>query len=220
MTDIPLFFVVAFSRIEVSELRAEVAIKALSEKHAASLASHFVGERRGAVAFSQTVDVSTAETGDAKILTRFGDVPDDRTLLRRFGNVSASGRLGITSAPALSFVRSMPVAHSLKRVLSRIMPFAAERERRPRQGPRYSLAIASLVAAAIAASGSATLVITASAAQRQARLVEMARPACDQSGTTNEELHRLARHEYRAGASKQGALRAVVALCLAKSGRA
>src|SRR5260370_24236860 len=98
MVHTPLFFVVACSRIKAGELRAEVAIKAFSEQHAASLALHLVGQRRGAVAVSQTVDPSTAETGDAKILARFGDLPNDRALRRWFGNVCASGRPGGTGA--------------------------------------------------------------------------------------------------------------------------
>jgi hypothetical protein len=217
MAGTPHFFVVAFSRAEAGELRAEVAMKALSEQHAAALASRLIGEWRGAVAFSQTVDPSTADTGDAKILARFGDLPNDRALRQWFGSVWASGRPGIGSAPAHTFARSIPVRHSLERVLSRMVPFAAWRGRSPRKGSRLSLAIAWSVAAAIAASGSAMLVITARAAQREARLVEMARPACDHAGTTHEELHRLVRHELETGASKRDALHTVITLCLAKS---
>src|ERR1700730_5517505 len=97
MAGIPNFFVVAFSRTEASELRAEIAIKALNEHHAASLASHFAGEGQGAIAFSQKEGPWTAERGGVEILARFGDVPEDRALLHRFGDVGASGH--ITSGP-------------------------------------------------------------------------------------------------------------------------
>ncbi|SEF03450.1 hypothetical protein SAMN05519104_7972 [Rhizobiales bacterium GAS188] len=201
----PPFFLVAFSRTEASELRADTAMKALNEQHAECLASHLVGNRGGAVAFSQMGDPSAAEIGDTKILARYGDVPDDRTLLPGFGDVRASGCPGVMGAPAHPLARPIRVPQSLESVLSRLMPFTAEWKRGPRQGRKYSLAIASLVAVAIAASGSGMLVITASAAHCKARLVEMAGPACDHTGTTNEELHRLVRHEYRVGASKKEA---------------
>jgi hypothetical protein len=217
MGNIPPFFVVVFSRTEAGELRAEAAMKALSEQHAASLASHLAGERRGAVVFSQTGEALTGEAGEVEILARIGEVPDDGALLRRFGNNRASGHPGLTSAPAHPFARSLRSAPSLKRLLSRMMPFAAARERAPRQGPRYSLALARLAAVALAVSGSGMLVISARAAQREARLVEMARPVCDHTGTTNQELHRLVRSEYKAGASKKEALYKVVAHCMAKS---
>ncbi|SEF01807.1 hypothetical protein SAMN05519104_7791 [Rhizobiales bacterium GAS188] len=97
MADISIFFVVAFSRTEASELRAEAAIKARSKQHAVSLASHFAGEGQGAVAFSQMGESATAG-GNAKILARFGDVPNDRALLRQFSSVWALSRPDITSA--------------------------------------------------------------------------------------------------------------------------
>jgi len=61
MAGIPNFFVVAFSRTEASELRAEIAMKAFNEHHAASLASHFAGEGQGAIAFSQKEGPWTVE---------------------------------------------------------------------------------------------------------------------------------------------------------------
>jgi hypothetical protein len=57
---------------------------------------------------------------------------------------------------------------------------------------------------------------TAGAAQRVARIMEMARPACDHTGITNEELHDLVRQEVEAGTSKGDAVRTVVTLCQAK----
>lgn len=151
-----------------------------------------------------------------EILDRFGDVPDDRALLHQFGDVAVSGH--ITSAPVHLFVRWTQVIPSLKSVLPRIMPLVAKRYRSLWEGPRYSRAIAWLIVVAIAASGSAPPVVTARATQREARLVEMARPACDHTGTTNDELHHLVRYEYKVGASKKEALLAVVTLCMAKSG--
>ncbi|SED75989.1 hypothetical protein SAMN05444161_3935 [Rhizobiales bacterium GAS191] len=224
MADIPLFFVVAFSRAETSGLRAEVAIKVFSKQHAASLASQLAGQGRGAVVFSQAGGPSTAGRADVKILARFGDVPDDRTLYFRLGDLWASRRAGITTASAAPFPRSMPAMPRLRGLWSRPIPFAVQRKRSPkegsregaRQGPRYSRAIAWLAVAAIATSGSSALVIVARGAQREARLVEMARPACDHAGITNEELHRLVKYGYRSGASKKEALQTVISLCREK----
>jgi hypothetical protein len=57
---------------------------------------------------------------------------------------------------------------------------------------------------------------TAGAAQRVARLMDMARPACIHSGITNEELHEVVTHALVGGSSKKDALRAVVTLCQTK----
>lgn len=57
---------------------------------------------------------------------------------------------------------------------------------------------------------------TAGAAQRVARLMEMARPACDHSAIANKELRDLVWHEVEAGTSKKDALRAIVIRCLTK----
>jgi hypothetical protein len=53
MADVPRFFVVVFSRTEGKKIRAEAAIRAFSERHARFLASHFAGEKLGAVALSR-----------------------------------------------------------------------------------------------------------------------------------------------------------------------
>jgi hypothetical protein len=58
--------------------------------------------------------------------------------------------------------------------------------------------------------------VTARAALRESRLMEMARPACSHSAITNEELRDLVRHELEGGSSKKDALGTLVALCLAK----
>jgi hypothetical protein len=54
------------------------------------------------------------------------------------------------------------------------------------------------------------------AAQREARLMEMARPACAHSGITNDELRHAVRGELEAGTNKKDALSNVVTLCQAK----
>ena len=58
--------------------------------------------------------------------------------------------------------------------------------------------------------------MTARAAQREARLVEMARPDCIHSGVTNKELRHLVRGEMDAGTDEREAVRSVVILCQAK----
>jgi hypothetical protein len=58
--------------------------------------------------------------------------------------------------------------------------------------------------------------MTASAAQREARLVDMARPACIHSGVTNKELRHLVRGEVDAGSDENETVRSVVNLCQAK----
>jgi hypothetical protein len=58
--------------------------------------------------------------------------------------------------------------------------------------------------------------MTARAAQREARLVEMARPDCIHSGITNKELRHLVRGEIEAGTDERDAVRTVVTFCQAK----
>jgi len=58
--------------------------------------------------------------------------------------------------------------------------------------------------------------ITAIAAQRESRLMEMARPACH-SSVTNEELRNLVRDQLGSGVSKKDALRTVLSLCQTKT---
>ena len=54
---------------------------------------------------------------------------------------------------------------------------------------------------------------TAGAAQRVARLMEMARPACSHTRISNEDLHDLVQHELAVSASKSEALQAIIAQC-------
>jgi hypothetical protein len=72
----------------------------------------------------------------------------------------------------------------------------------------------SIIAALISAIWVFTM--TAKAAQREARLMEMARPECIHSGVTNRELRHLVRGEIEAGTEEQEAVRSVVTLCQAK----
>lgn len=71
--------------------------------------------------------------------------------------------------------------------------------------------IASLVAAFLTAVW--VFDSTAGAAQRVARLMEMARPACNHTHISNEELHDLAQRELAVSASKSDALQAIVMRC-------
>ncbi len=206
------FFAMALSYKKTGEPRANVVIKAHSEQNAASLASHLAADGGGSVAFSCKGE--NAQPDDATILARFGVVPDDRTFLRRFAGLGKSAKprgpnegdepiaQGRGSSGLLHFVRSLWQA-ALERALARS-------ERR-----RLSWAIVGVVLFAVA-SGSILVLVAARAAQREARLVEMARPACDHAGLTNRELHRLVRSEYQAGADKKDAFYAVLERCLVK----
>jgi 8-oxo-dGTP pyrophosphatase MutT (NUDIX family) len=213
MSGITYFFALAFSRTEQGEARAEAAIRALNEEHAISIAAHFEGEGRGAVAFAKSGDASIPAWADAKILARFGDVPDDDLLSHRVSDVWASARSDL--AGTLLPPATTPTAHSLPGRWLRSISLAARRDRLIVQGRKPSLAMTSFFVMGLALSGGAMLIISAKAAQRESRLVEMARPACGHTAMTNEELHRLVRNEYNTGTDKQNTLRSVVALCQA-----
>ena len=76
---------------------------------------------------------------------------------------------------------------------------------------RWFVSITAALIAAIWVCG-----MTARAAQREARLVEMARPDCIHSGVTNKELRHLVRGEVDAASDENEAVRSVVNLCQAK----
>ena len=76
---------------------------------------------------------------------------------------------------------------------------------------RWLVSITAALIAAIWVCG-----MTARAAQREARLVEMARPDCIHNGVTNKELRHLVRGEVDAGTDEKEAVRSVVTLCQAK----
>jgi hypothetical protein len=210
------FFAMALSYKKTGEPRADVVMKAHSEQNAASLASHMASEGGGSLAFSYEGDLSSARPGDATILARFGVVPDDRTLFRRFDGFGKPGQAGVSDPAGDSPTTKSSRASRLASLLTAIWPLAQEREPRGWKGRRLSLAIAWMVALVAASSSSTLLVISARAAQREARLVEMARPACDHAGITNRELHHLVRSEYGSKITKKDALNAVVERCMSK----
>ena len=229
MTDAPLYFVVAFSRSEALELRAEVAIKVPSRQQAASLAWRLADGTRGAIALSRSAWPQGPGSASLEILARFGDVPDDRALRRQFGDDRSWG--GIAIAPAAPFPRSMPSNPRAPDARMRAPPLPAQSKpvsARPVSAkpvpaqhalgktPRYAHLSACLVAAGVAIWGSTVLVIAAQGAQREARLLELARPACEHAGASNEDMHHLVKFGYQGGASKKAALEKVIALCQAR----
>jgi len=77
---------------------------------------------------------------------------------------------------------------------------------------RWSVSIAAALISALWVG-----VLTAKASQKEARLVEMARPDCIHSGVTNKELRHLVRGEMEAGTDERETVRSVVTICQAKS---
>ena len=65
MADVPQFFVVVFSRTKAKGICIETAIKAVGERHAKLIASHFSGEAQGAVALSRN-------GGNINVVAQFG----------------------------------------------------------------------------------------------------------------------------------------------------
>ncbi len=198
MTDDPLFFVLVFSSEDAGENRIEVAVKALSEQHVISLASHFAEDGRGAIAISQSGD----QGDNVEIVARFGDVPEGWT----FGRTPITSKEH-ASLPVSTRSDTLGMAQSLGTLI-------ATQAQILREGSMLSRAIASLVIIALAVGGG-SLVALAKGEQREARLVEMARPACSHSGIENKELRGLVKQELRTGLSKQHVLYAVLDLCQA-----
>jgi hypothetical protein len=215
MANITYFFALAFSRTEEGEARAEAAIKALDEEHAISMAARLGSGGRGAVALAKT-DVLPVTAGQGlEILARFGEVPDDRVLIRRVSDVWASGHSYQSKLPVRQVANAGPTGRSLVRRWLNGLPLAARRQEFVPRAYKRSLAMTWVVAVALSLSGGAMLIITAKAGQRESRLMEMARPACTHTAITNEELRRFVRNEYNTGTDKQNTLRTVVALCQA-----
>jgi hypothetical protein len=77
MASLTYFAVLPFSRTEDGEFLAEAAIEVRSADQARAMAARMEGVERGAVAFSRTGDPQLGEWGDAVILGRYGDAPDD-----------------------------------------------------------------------------------------------------------------------------------------------
>jgi hypothetical protein len=211
MTDFPQFYVVVFSRAEASEIRIEATMTALSERHAASLASHFAGDGQGAIAFSQSGDPSVGGGKNVKVLARLGDVLPHGPIFWALERTP-----GYASVHANPLARTGPVTNTLRIALSRVMLFAARQGQILRQGSSLSRAIASLVAVALAVSGG-SLVALAKGAKREARLMEMARPVCSRSDIENKQLRRLVRHNLHDGLSKKHVFYVVASLCQANS---
>ncbi len=209
------FFALAFSRTDKGEARAEAAIRAINEQHAISLASHFEGEGRGAIALAKTGEPAVPMGEGVEILARFGEVPENDLLLPSVRTALASQPSPLpraTARPRANGARARdPRFRRLLRGATypmRLLPVVSRAHRR-------SLVMTSLVAVALSLSAGGMLIITAKAGQRESRMMEMARPACTHTAITNEELRRLVRNEYYTGTDKQNTLRSVVALCQA-----
>jgi hypothetical protein len=215
MANITYFFALAFSRTEEGGTRAEAAIRAFNEEHAISMAAHLEGEGRGAVALAKTGDPSNSAWNDVEILARFGDLPDDSVLSRKASEVWRAAPSYHAGAPASPIAKAAHAARALPSGWLNSMPFAVRREKIVPGGRKRSFAMTSLVALGLSVLGGAMLIITAKAGQRESRMVEMARPACNHTAITNEELRRLVRNEYNTGTDKQNTLRSVVVLCQA-----
>ncbi|SDR59457.1 hypothetical protein SAMN05519103_06427 [Rhizobiales bacterium GAS113] len=216
MANIIYFLVLAFSRTEEYEFRAEAAIKALSKEHARSAAAQLADHGRGTVAFSIAGEPSTAKWEDPEVIARFGDLPDDCALHQELSRVWSTERAEGNGALARPLANGM--ALSLRRRLwSSAIPISGRQQRSVLGSSKRSLVIAGSIAVGLATSGSVMLIRTASAAQREARLMEMARPVCIHSGITNDELRHAVRGELEAGTNKKNALRTIVTLCQANA---
>jgi hypothetical protein len=214
MTGIPDFFVVAFSDVAAGEPRLDVAMKALDERHAHSLAAHLAGQGRSTVAFARPVDLPAAEVRNVEILARYGEpLPDDP-------NLSVLGvRLGLTNS--LVEAAEPPAKRSLWSALPCIVPFPLERKRRSRSASKLSRMIALLFVLALLVPGGSLMAWEMRAsemrAQREARLMQMTQSVCGHDAMANQELHRLIGHELETGLSKRGAFYVVAFVCQSNS---
>jgi len=77
MPQVTYFAVLPFSRTEDGDFLAEAAIEVRSAEQARSTAQLMAAGERGAVAFSKTGDPRLGKWGEAVVLGRYGDVPDD-----------------------------------------------------------------------------------------------------------------------------------------------
>ncbi|SDR59423.1 hypothetical protein SAMN05519103_06417 [Rhizobiales bacterium GAS113] len=69
--------------------------------------------------------------------------------------------------------------------------------------------------AALAAIAGIYFALSAAEAKRDARVVDLVRPACEHTGLTHVALDRLVRMERNAATSQNHAVQAVTAYCLA-----
>ena len=81
MADVTYFVVLPFVRDENDELVAEDGVEAPSAFSAQRRAQGMLGKKAGAIAFSRTGDPTIGEFQDAVILGRYGDIPDDLSIL-------------------------------------------------------------------------------------------------------------------------------------------
>jgi len=81
MSDMTYFGVVPFERDEEGEILPGKPREARSEIAARCLAAAMAATKPGAVAFSHTGDPASEGLGNAIILARFGDVPDEVRVL-------------------------------------------------------------------------------------------------------------------------------------------
>jgi hypothetical protein len=211
MAHAPIFLVVGFAPGQARKLRAEVVMKAPSESQAAALAADLARETGAAIALSRTESTSPARAPTIRILANCGGVSEDSELWGLEGAPSNDWKPSAHST-AGRIIGGMPTRWAASRIacMGRGQGLG-ERARISRLAPCISAAVVALAVSAVA--------LRAGAAQREARLVEMARPSCDHERVTNQELHRFVRYVTKTRATKQEALAVVLTLCQAKSGR-
>jgi hypothetical protein len=215
MAHAAIFLVVGFARGRTRKLRAEVIMRAPSESQAAELAADLARKTGAAIAFSQTHPASPAKAPTIKILANCGGVSEDPGLWGLEGVPSNDWKLSAHSTSG-RIIGGTPT----RWISSRIAFFGMRRGRRSPERARIFRLVPCISAAVVAAFAVSAVALRASAAQREARLVEMARPSCDHERVTNQELHRFVRYVTRTRATKQEALAVVLTLCQAKSDRA
>jgi hypothetical protein len=200
MGDIPQFFVVAFSRTEAEDIRIEAVMKASSKSHAAMMASHLANWTQGVVAYARLTKHG-AEGGERlEILAKFGDpLPADSS----FWTIGQSRDRASTRGNSLQVL-------SLWAWLR-----AGLNARLLWQDVVIPRASALLVVAALIVSGGSLVALAG--ANRVARLVEIARPACLHLGIQNKDLRRIVRHALRAGSSTKDVVYAITSACQAIS---
>jgi hypothetical protein len=213
MAHAPIFLAVGFAPGQGRKLHAEVVMKAPSESKAAALAADLARETGAAIALSQTASASPDRAPTIRILANCGGVSEDSKLWGLEGVPSSDGK-PFAHSTAGRIIGGMPT----RLISSHIASFGMARGRRLREHSRISR-LAPYISAAVVALAISAVAFRASAAQREARLVEMARPSCDHERVTNQELHRFVRYVTKTRATKQEALAVVLTLCQAKSGR-
>jgi hypothetical protein len=213
------FFVAVFFRDDTGKIRTEAIVRARSRLHATLTAASFEGEGTGAIAFSKALNSSSAQWGGTEILVRYGVLPNEHAIHRAvYGNWGEikSERPDPAPVQVQSEVAKSTNSTGSTDPARRSLPLARIfMPRRPKGRLKLRVA-ATLAAALLAIVVTGRFLSSSRAAQREARLVEIARPDCSHAGTTNAELHRLVKSQYRSGVSKKDALLAVISICRAK----